>query len=573
MKRTLCLLALLAGSAAAATPAADTVLLNGKVITVDDQFTIATAVAIGGQRIVAVGSNDDIRTLIGDGTRIIDLGGKTVIPGLIDAHSHIMRASEFWKYEVRLDGITSRKEALARLRAKAQTLKPGDWLLNFGGWGEIQFLDDPSGFTLDELDAIAPDNPVFLDVSYDHRYVNSRFLELAEIPLVNTEARSPDKASAATSPFAEVRGYTNAMIERDSAGRATGKIVGGAAGYGAAVPLFPKLDEGDKVEGLKQIVQKALSVGLTSIYDGGGSGNYRGVYERARALADRGDLGMRVYYTHFINARTPEEAAQAAAEIARLRPFAGDNFVNLIGIGESVYPPVHDSFAGPAKDTPDNRAGLRSILEAAAQGGWNIQQHMVNPQTMAMTLDAMDELSKSFSLKPLRWMVIHAELVDSATLERLRQYNMSVSFRTQYTIGLLRYPESAALSGDQPKPVPPFRLAQESGIPWTFGSEAPRINMLNPFVSLAFATTGKRFHDRVKVLSDTVTREEALIAHTRNAAWQLFQENSLGKIAPGYLADLVVLNRDYLSVPEDGLFDISPVLTMVGGEVVYRVAE
>lgn len=573
MKSPALALALLACSMVApalAAPAAETVLLNGKIVTVDDQFRIASAVAISGDRIVAVGSDADIRARITPETEVIDLAGRTVIPGLIDAHSHMVRASELWHYEVRFDGVTSRKAALDLLRAKARTLKPGDWILNFGGWGELQFRDDPRGFTLAELDAIAPDNPVFLDVSYDHRYVNSRFLALAGIPVVNTDAGNGAKASAATSPFAEARGFTEAMIVRDGEGRATGKIIGGAAGYGAAVPLFPKLSEAEKQAGLREIIDAALSVGLTTIYDGGGSGSYAGAYDRARTLAEQGALDMRIFHTRFVNARSPAEAREAAAEIAARRPFTGGKYMELIGIGESVYPPVHDSFAGPAHDTPENREGLKVILEAAARGGWNIQQHMVNPQTMAMTLDAMDELSKTYSLAPLRWEVIHAELVDAPTLARLRDYNMSVSFRTQYTIGKLRYDETVALPGDEARPVPPFRLAQDSGIPWTFGSEAPRINVLNPMMSLAFAVTGKRFHDRVKVLSETVTREEALIAHTRNGAWQVFRENSLGRIAPGFLADMVVLDRDYLGVPEDELFDVAPVMTLVGGKVVYR---
>ena len=157
--------------------AVDTILTNGKIITVDDRFSIAQAVAIRGDRVVAVGTNQDIARLAGPNTRRIDLGGKAVIPGLIDAHAHLTRAAETWAIEARFDDVDSRKQALEIVRAKAQALRAGEWVFNLGGWSYDQFADNPTPLTRAELDQAAPNNPVYLQFSRCCAFMNSRGAE------------------------------------------------------------------------------------------------------------------------------------------------------------------------------------------------------------------------------------------------------------------------------------------------------------------------------------------------------------------------------------------------------------
>ncbi|HMG60648.1 MAG TPA: amidohydrolase family protein, partial [Burkholderiales bacterium] len=194
-------------SAFAADPA-DTIFVNGRIVTVDDGFTIAEAVAIRGQRIVAVGKNADVLELQSRGTKVIDLKKRTVIPGLIDNHAHFIRAPEH--EEMRLDGVTSRKRALAKLAGRVGAAKPGEWIVTLGGWSEEQFTDDPRGFSLEDLDRIAPANPVVLQAVYNHSYLNTAALKAAAI-----DADTPDP-----------RGGT---IEKDAGGLPTG-VVRGAGG-------------------------------------------------------------------------------------------------------------------------------------------------------------------------------------------------------------------------------------------------------------------------------------------------------------------------------------------------------
>jgi hypothetical protein len=162
----LAVVAITCSTVASAQAPADLVLLNGKIVTVDDRFAIAEALAIKGERILAVGSNVEVEKHKGPFTRVVDLNRRTVIPGLIDNHAHYMRAAEFWHREVRLDGITSHREALDLMKQKAAESKPGEWVVVLGGWSEEQFVDDPRGFTRAELDAIAPNNPVALQLSF-----------------------------------------------------------------------------------------------------------------------------------------------------------------------------------------------------------------------------------------------------------------------------------------------------------------------------------------------------------------------------------------------------------------------
>src|SRR6266566_3824750 len=157
-------------------PRPDLVLSNGKIITVDERFTIAQAVAIKGDRITGVGSSPEITRLAGPNTRTIDLRGRAVIPGLIDNHMHLLRAATTWMRELRFDGVVSRKQAIDMLRARAKEAGPGEWVYNIGGWAHQQFADDPKPFTREELDQIAPDNPVSLQESYYQVFLNSKAL-------------------------------------------------------------------------------------------------------------------------------------------------------------------------------------------------------------------------------------------------------------------------------------------------------------------------------------------------------------------------------------------------------------
>jgi predicted amidohydrolase YtcJ len=251
-------------SAAWAQTAADTVLLNGKIVTVDDRFTIAEALAIKGGRIVAVGSNAEIDKHKGPGTRVLDLNRRTVIPGLIDNHARYMRAAEYWHREVRLDGVTSRKEALDLIKHKAAQSKPGEWVVVLGGWSEEQFTDEPRGFTRAELDGIAPNNPVALQLFYFRVYANS-----ATLKAMGIEPATPDPAGI--------------KIEKDDKGQLTGALNGGPA-IGLLRDKLGEVARDKAVENARLLMLDLNKMGITAFQDQGGTGMKASHIEAFRML-------------------------------------------------------------------------------------------------------------------------------------------------------------------------------------------------------------------------------------------------------------------------------------------------
>ena len=555
--RTLLLYAVTALAAGPLSAQPDMVLLNGKVVTVDDYFSIAQAVAVSGERIAAVGGDTEIRALAGPGTTVIDLRGRTVIPGLIDNHNHVIRATEYWPNEARLDGVTSRIEALSILEAKASTLPPGEWLMSLGGWTENQFIGDRAGFTLAELDEIAPDRPAFIQSTYDHVFVNTAWLEAMGIPLVANRAQRDSLNGLA------------AHVARDENGRATGRLDGGIGMVALAIERFPEVGASRQIEAIRAALSHLNTIGLTSVYDPAGVGISGESYARLRRLADEEGLSVRIFHTLGGGIpSTPAEAAAVVEQIERTRPFQGDHVMDLLAIGEIYYAPFHwDGLLEPRRPAPEDVAAARSLLRAAAAGGWSVQTHASEPQTIDLLLDVMTEINAEFPLRQLRWSVTHADRVGPAQIERMRHLGMNLQIRSISVLAQPRRYDLIETLGEAALSVPPLRMIQASGMPWGLGTDGTKAAQINPFVTLWWAVTGNALNGD-RVLRETLSREDALIAHTRANAYLMFQEANLGSIEPGLLADMLVLDRDYLSVPADEIRDIRPIATIVGGKVV-----
>ena len=540
--------------------APDQVFINGKIVTVDDYFSIHEAVAVRGERFLATGGSEEIQALADAGTVITDLGGRTVVPGLIDNHNHVIRATEYWPNEARLDGVTSRAEALEILRAKGDALPDGVWLMSLGGWSEAQFLDSQEDFTLAELDAVAADRPAFIQALYSHAYVNSSWFEAMSIPLdASAEYRSTAEGLAA-------------RVVRDGNGRATGRLNGGFPMVEEALQGFPPVSPDAQVEAVKTAFRHLNSLGLTAVYDPAGVGIRREGYARIREIAADGELTLRVYHTLGGSMpRTPQDARDLIAEIEASRPIQGDDFVDLIAVGEIYYAPFHwDGTTEPMDPGEEDVHWAREILLASARGGWSVQTHAVQPATIDHLLDLVDEVNAVHPVRPLRWTITHADNITAEQLDRVRQLGMNVQLRSNPVMG-----DRGAVFGhfgDAAYHMPPLRTAQESGVSYGLGTDGTKAAQIDPFVTLWWAVTGKALNGEV-IQHQTLTREEALIATTRANAHLMFMEHDIGAIKPGLLADMVVLDRDYLTVPEDEIKDrdahIRPVATMVGGRIVY----
>jgi predicted amidohydrolase YtcJ len=540
-------LASIAAGPAFAAEQADVILRNGKVVTVDDYFTITQAIAIKGERVMATGSNADVAKLAGASTHTIDLKGKTVIPGLIDNHAHFMRAAEYWDREVRLDGVTSRKQALDMIAAKARASKPGEWVLVLGGWSIEQFADDRRGFTKAELDAVAPNNPVVLQLIYFRIYANTPGLKALGI-----DDNTPNPPGG--------------TIVRDSQGHATGVLNGG----GAVRVTLAKLGEvpmPKMIESAKAMYGELNRMGMTSYIDMGGRGFAPKYFEPVKTLAQQKALTMRVFYHLWLEPESPKDVDGALIVIKGMKPFQGDDWFDNIGYGETVYFPLHDNtLVEKTQPSAEHMVQWRRIAQAVADKGMALNVHAQLRGSIESFLTAIEDINKVKPVKGLRWTLSHVDQLEPQDLDRLRRLDMSVQLHGRPSIqGVLFH----NVYGDRAYDMPPLRMVQDSGIHWGLGSDATAVTPSNPFYTLGWAVTG-RMLGGFKVNKQTITREEALIAHTRSNASFAFREGDLGSLVKGKYADLLVLDRDYLTVPADTIKDLKPLMTMVGGKIVYE---
>jgi len=520
---------------------ADTILTNGKIITVDDRFSIAQAVAIRGDRFVAVGTNQDIAKLAGPNTRRIDLGGKAVIPGLIDAHAHLMRAAETWAIEARFDDIESRKQALDMVRAKAAALGPGQWVYNLGGWSYDQFADNRTPLTKAELDQAAPNNPVYLQFTRCCAFMNSKAVEAMGLATINEP-----------------------WIEKDAAGKPSGRINDpGLAQIAGKIPRPPKETLAANAQALLRDLNRA---GVTTA---GISGCPAEATEYFRELEHKGELTFRFMCMVAAGGGpatgvAADQVQRAVAQIAQIKLFQGDNYIDDVMYGETIA--LSDNMLTPHTSyTPEQLTMWRTLATEVAKAGMPLQQHATISETFPAFLDQIEIINKQYPIRNLRWAFAHMDQVSANDLDRMKKLGMWAAVRAiEPVMGSI----FNRVHGERSIDMPPLRMIQDSGIKWGFHTDTTEVNQYKPFTTLWFAVTGKMLGGQV-VNRQTITREEALIAHTRSNSYFVMRENDLGSIQPGKLADLVVMDRDYLSIPADQIKDIKPVITMVGGKVAY----
>ncbi len=527
-------------------PAADLILTSGKIITVDDRFQVAQAVAIRGERIVAVGTNQEIARLAGPATRRIDLRGRSVVPGLIDNHAHYMEEGVLWTVELRLDNVDTRKQALEMIRAKASSLPAGQWVYTLGGWSPDQFTDDTRPLTKAELDKVAPNHPVLLQFTRAETYLNSRAVEVLGL------AKRKDP-----------------WIVRDAGGQPTGVLDAGGANFGPATGVseaIPRPTVAQVEANAMAMIRELNASGLTAS-SGTCPDEFIPIF---RQWAKEGRLNKRFFCLVAIGMGTSAETvSKNLPQVANLKLFQGDNWVDQIAYGEGLYGPAGDSMVAPKGMQPQEAfEQWGRIAREVARAGMPLHAHTTLEHTFNGFLDQIEKINREFPVRNLRWMLIHNEQATAAHLERMKNLGVTSGIQPRATIMGGIYHRA---HGDRAYAMPNFRLVQDSGIIWGLGTDAFEVNQYKPFVTLSFAVTGRMVGGTV-VNRATVGREAALIAHTRGSAYQILQENNLGSIAPGKLADLVVIDRDYLTVPVDQIKDIRSVMTIVGGRVVYDAA-
>lgn len=544
----------------------DLLFVNGKVMTVDQNFSIAEAVAVSGNKISAVGSSAELESLKGANTQVIDLQGKTLIPGLIDNHNHLIYNAPTWPNGVRLGQVRTRAEALQRIAAKAREIGPGNGpehiVFALGGWHPVQFTDDQSYFTVEELDAIAPNNPVYTQVSWFTAVLNTKAMALGGI----TEDM-PDPAPE-----------TGGKIWRDSNGKLTGKFTGPIFLKWQLRPLFPDVTDEAIVAGVKAEIADYLKLGVTtSMTFNGPQFPESGLAAIQEQLADTGKLDMRLYYPpHFdknVSAWTPEEVPGIIKGLETHKPFSGSEMYQMLHFGEHVYLPVSDSFRMKDRPYPDDQMEqFRIIVTAAAKNGWQVAEHVNRDIAVRQMLDIFEEVNQTYPITDLRWRFEHGRGLSQDSIERAKKLGMGIGVHSAAGMSSpsLRASDETLSNLLAEQDAPPVRKYQDSGLPFGLGSDAQVVAHDSPFFTLYWVVSGKDTSGQPYFKHGTLTREEALIAHTRSNAWLMHKEELLGSLEVGKLADMVVLDRDYMSIDVDDIRNINAILTVVDGRIVYN---
>jgi predicted amidohydrolase YtcJ len=532
----------LAASPLRAEPA-DTLLLNGRIVTLDDRSSIHEALAIHGERIVATGTTAQMRALAGSETRIIDLGGRTVIPGLIDSHIHAIRAGFRYATEVNWEGVTSIAEALERVRSAAGAAEPGAWLIVAGGWTPRQF-GEARRPTEAEIASVAGDHPVYIQLFYGSVMINAKGREQFGIKS-EQDLPSPGK------------------FERNSDGVADGWIVGPASVITALYSRLPKPSSKQAVEGTREFLHELSRFGLTGVIDPGGHNlapeDYAALFELWRQRA----LPLRVAYSIF--APRPGRELEDFQAYTRFLPLGtGDDLLRFNGIGECVTWGMYNN------DNPseaDKEAFYRVALWAATQR-ITVTVHWNNERSVRHLLDVFERVNSEVPIATLRWSVAHLHDASDESLQRMKALGVGWLMQDGMYFSAPSY--IAERGPDQMRRTPPIVSALKLGLPVGGGTDANRVMVPNPFVSLRWMLDGLTVDGVVTRDADEIpSREAALRLYTEGSAWFAHDEKRRGRLVPGMLADLAVLSEDYFSVPILRIAQIESLMTMVGGNIVY----
>jgi predicted amidohydrolase YtcJ len=504
--------------------AADLVFVNGRIHTMDRNNTIATSVSIAGGRFAAVGNTP------GRGARVIDLKGRTVVPGIIDNHNHIVLMGNRPGYHTPLENALSIRDVQETIAARAKGIPRGAWITTIGGFHRNHLVgasEMPRLPTLTELDAAAPDNPVYISESFF----------------------GPSATNTLGKKFFESQNPPIAV-------GADGAIAQGGKGTGPATLALRRttLNPDQRRRGALDALMYGLSLGVTTHLDQGafqatntpGDGaahedNYA-MNLPFLALHEEGKLPARLRINFLHQDETPD-LPTLRERVRNSFPFFGDDMVRTGGIGEFI--------AANPKVFPE-------AARLLARERWRAEVHSLSRTDFQQEIQDYEAAHKESPITDLRWVVAHVPFITEDWVNRLKALGGGLSLTSW------RY-----LAGTPEQNGPPFRMIVNNGIPAGMSSDGMQIAPMNPWLHMYYAATGLNARQVLINGGQQITRQEVLRLYTASNGWFLREEDRIGTIEPGRLADLVVLNQDYFAVPDADLRRTRAVMTVVDGKIVY----
>ena len=517
---------------------ADSILVNGKVLAADG--AVQQAIAVRGDRILGIGSSSQIRKLSGKTTRVIDLQGRTVIPGLIDSHMHAIRAALSFATEVNWIGAASLEEALQRIRDGAKRAGPGGWLIVAGGWTDQQFREKRRP-TQAELAAAAPGHPVYVQWFYAWAMLTEPALEALKI---RSDADLP-------------AGLRLEMAD----GKPTGAVTGPA--IAALFSRLPAPNFAEQVQGTRQFFRELNRLGLTGVIDPGGFNMSPETYQALFKVWRDRQLTVRVSYSLFTQKSGKE--LEELKELSQMTPMGyGDDLLRFNGIGERVTFGMYNNDA----PTDAQKDQLYAAAKWAAERGLTLTQHWSNDRSVHHLLEVFERVNRDIPIAPLRWSIAHLNDGSDASLARMKALGVGWALQNAMYFEGERFLQERGASAA--RRAPPVMSALRIGTQVGMGTDAHRVMSYNPFVALQWLLDGRTTGGtQLRTQEEIPSRQEALRLYTSGSAWFDHSETRRGTLQAGLLADLAVLSKDYLAAPVGEIGGIESLLTMVGGRIVY----
>lgn len=530
----------------------DLILAHGRITTLDRANPEVEAVALAGGRVLAAGTDAAVMPLATVATTVVDLGGRRAIPGLNDSHTHLIRGGLNYTMELRWEGVPSVADALGLLKAQAERTPAPQWVRIVGGWSEFQFAERRMP-TLDEINAAAPDTPVFILHLYGRALLNRAALH----------ALGFDKDTA---------NPPGGVIERDGAGNPTGLLVAkpSALILYSTLAKAPRLPVEDQINSTRHFMRELNRLGITSVIDAGGGGqNYPEDYDVIQRLHDAGEMTVRVAYNLFAQ-KAGAELSDYERWVAMTEPGAGDALLRMNGAGENLTWSAADfeNFLEPRPDlAPTMESELEPIVELLAANGWPFRIHATYDESIDRFLTVFERVNGRQPFRT-RFIIDHAETVSPRNIDRIAALGGGIAiqhrmaFQGEYFVA--RYGATAA------EATPPVKRMLEAGVPVGAGTDATRVASYNPWVALWWLVSGRTLGGmRLTPERDTLDRETALRLWTQGSAWFSGEADVKGTLTADALADIAVLSEDYMTVATDRIRHLESVLTVMDGKVVY----
>ena len=532
------------------------ILKSGKITTLNKQQPEVQAIAIADGKVLHTGSNEDVMKLAQADTKIIDLNGRRVIPGLNDSHLHLIRGGLNYNMELRWEGVPSLSDAMRLLKEQADNTPAPQWVRVIGGWSEFQFAEKRLP-TLDEINKAAPDTPVFVL----HLYA-SAMLNRAALKALGFDKNTPNPPGG--------------QIQRDAHGEPTGLLLAtpSAMILYSTLGMAPKLELEDQVNSTRHFMRELNRLGVTSAIDAGGGGqNYPDDYAVIQRLHDDNQLNIRIAYNLF--AQKAGSELQSYQEWTQMTfPGDGDAYLQMNGAGENLTWSAGDfeNFLEPRPDLlPKMEDELERIVELLAEKKWPFRLHATYDESIERFLNVFERVNAKQPFQT-RFIIDHAETISERNIERIGAMGGGIAIQHRMAFQgdffIQRYGKEAAAN------TPPIKRMLELGVPVGAGTDATRVASYNPWVCLYWLSTGKTLGGTALYDdSQLLDRETALALWSKGSAWFSGEQALKGALVEGEFADLAVLSDDYFQVEAEDIQWIESVLTVVGGRVVYAGAE